>query len=98
MFEYSRHFTLFVIELADDFVAQQVRTLAQSSQRRFQLMRYMLEKTCLLVLERDQSLAQPVELFAKHFDIVRTADVNALRELAFAKTVNRGIQIADRSR
>ena len=58
----------------------------------------MLKKTCLLVLERNQALAQPIQLLAQHFYVVRTADANAFRQFAFAQAMDSLIEIANRPR
>ena len=58
-------------------------------------MRNMLKKTRLLIFERNQALAQPIQLFPQHFNVMRAADANAFGQFAFTQAMDGLIQIAN---
>src|SRR5712671_1565259 len=76
---------------------EQLGSFAKRRQRRFQLVRYVPQEQALLLLELDQTLAQPIEPAAQVFQVRRPSDPDVTFELARAEAPDRLVELADRS-
>ena len=92
----ARHFLLLDVERADGAVEQQLRAFANVRERRLELVRHVAQELVLLVGRFFEPMAQPFELAAERFDVVRSADGDRPAEVAFAELANRAVDLAHR--
>src|SRR4030095_13621885 len=84
-------------ELAANVVAEQLDTLAHRGQRCLQLMRDMAQEAVLLLLEIGQPRAQPFETLADVAQVLRSVDLDPMREVRRAHLPDRLVELPDRA-
>ena len=94
----ARDLALLGVQVADHAGGEEVGALAQRRERRLQLVGDVLQEARLLRFQRDQALAQPVELRAEPHHVARALDADRARELALAETADALGHLGDRAR
>src|SRR6185369_1493536 len=85
-------------QASEHIVGQELRAFAQRGQRRFQLVRNLLQKTVLLLLEVDELAAHPFQPVAEVLEVGRAGNADRRIEFTFAKLADGRIDLPDWTR
>ena len=85
-------------EVAADVVAQELGALAHRGERGLELVRDVAQEAVLLLLELGEPRAQPFEPLSEIAQVLRTVDLDPVREVGGAHPAYRLVELADRTR
>ena len=89
---------LFGRQRAADAIAQQLDAFAHRGERRLQLVRHVAQEPRLLLLQVVQARTQPFEALAEVAHVLRTVDLDRMREVGGRHLADRLVELADRPR